>query len=205
MGFSIECRTFVRIANAALQPDEPDRTPPYPTLRSVRLESYHGRQIVIASNRLVMAIEHLSDNGSQIDEAINVSLDLVGPCAEAAKSDGVLTVNQVAANYAVATISTGYFHAGNAMVEGAYPDWRALIPKSVPKKPIGSIAIHAPGLVALAKSAPSGHLVFPTSFDASQPIFVTDNDDPDFVGAFLALDHRDQSEIEPASIPEWLK
>ena len=136
---------------------------------------------------------------------LHVPLDLVGPCNDAAKSDGILTINVVGKDYAVATISTGYFHPGNAMmVAGDFPDWRKLIPESFPKKPIGSIAIHAPALVALANAAPSAHLIFPQTFDASQPIVVTDMHDPDFIGFFLALDHRDQSAIEPVSIPSWL-
>lgn len=156
----------------------------------------------IATNRLCLAVEYLGRVQAD-DEAVNVSLDLVAPCVEGAKFDGTLTV-MVNAGWAVATTSAGYFHPGNAAVAGEWPKWRSMIPRELPKKPSGAIAFVASELELLARAAPTGDIVLPTTYDAEHPIIVRDLNDPDWLGVFLSIDHRRQS-FKPATVPEWIK
>jgi hypothetical protein len=201
MTFIIPADVFARLSVAALRsgPDEEIKSP-IDMLRSVRVEHRNGKRLVVASNHKILVCELIDKNVAEPDGSVNITLDLINPCNLAMANDGRLEINIVSESWAVATITTGYFYPGNAMVIGQYPEWRGLIPET-PKKAVGSIVFNPDDLALMARAAPSGRIVLPRLFDDSQPIICRDTVDPNWLGVFLSKSDG----IEPATVPEWIK
>lgn len=201
MIFTIPCHVFVRASRAALQPKDPDGTPPYPGVRSVRIEHYEGVSMAIATNRHIASFERIG-NTDQPNGGINVSLDLVKPCERFIDTDMNLMITQ-SPGWSVAQIGVDYFHPANAEVYDKFPDWRLWVPEPA-KTTTGALGFDAEAMQLLADITPTGCFVLPRNYDASKPIVVRDWKDDSWFGIFLSLEHKNQS-FKPAVIPDWFK
>lgn len=202
MKFLIPCRTFARLAKAALPDDREDGAQPYAGIRGVRIEHQGGKALAIATNRDFLVCEYIGET-TEPDGMINISAKLATICERFAETDHNLLVTK-APGWSVAQIGVEYFHPENAEIGPEFPDWRKLVPTEKVAKSSGAIAFDPSILQFMAEVTPSGHFVLPTLFDAEQAIIVRDLKDDHWFGLFLSLEHRNQS-FKPASVPGWFQ
>jgi len=202
MKFLIPCRTFARIAKAALPANREDGAQPYAGIRGVRIEHQGGKAVAVATNRDFLVCEFIGET-TEPDGMINISINLAAICEKYAETDHNLIVTK-APGWSVAQIGVEYFHPDNAEISPEFPDWRKLVPTEKVAKSNGAIAIDAGALRLMAEIAPTGFFVLPTLFDAEKPIIVRDTLDDHWFGLFLSLEHRNQT-FKPASVPGWFQ
>lgn len=207
MQVSIPCATFVRIATAAfLSDDKPAANISYDVEpgRAVRLEVKAGNLIAIATNFRILAAE-LIGTSDEPDGSVAVTIDplLISACISATAAEDAMLNVVLSAGWAVASLSTGYFYPGNALVAGDLPrDWRTLF-QTLPEKRNGAMAFDADMISRLGSASPSGLIVFPKIIDGSGSVIVNDVIDPDWIGIFMSARDDDDAPCKPAIIKGW--
>ena len=199
--FSVPCDVIARLARVlAVESSEPTEW-----FRSIRIDN----GVAVATNRIVMAVEHIGDNPGIVHIVADPAL--IAQCASEAPYKSVLTVtvNEML-RYAVAKTTLGYVHPANCAVWSDLPNefdrWRSIV--ELARIPLtatrGAMYWNAENIANLAASSPSGRLVFEEFFDTGgmRPTIVRDVNDYEWFGVFQPF-ARGESHA-PATLPSWM-
>lgn len=202
MEFSIPCATFVRLAKAAMQPDETDSKGRI-FFRCVRLEHRHGMTLALATNGRILSIEKIGDT-EQPDGTLCVTLnsELMKHVVAEAEFDSVLSLNyDPPSNYAIAMTTFGYMYPDNASILDEWPDWRLYLP-TTPTKLAGTVVFNE-DTVRLMGTAPNGMIALPKIVNSDHAIILRDPLDANWFGLIMSVDKLEGIQIPPATIPDF--
>lgn len=197
MEYTIPCAVVARFANV-LKIKPPEATEWSDT---IRIEN----GFAIASNRRILAVENIG--GSQGIIHLIADPVLVAQCANEATFDSMLHITaEPALKHAVCVTTMGYKHPRNCVLwsnsENYLDGWRGVLPIEQPKKPNGGMFWHGEMIADLARSSPSGRVIFAEIIDVTKPTVIRDTIDPDWFGVFLP----DQAQkYDAARLPEWVR
>jgi hypothetical protein len=209
MKFDIKCATFVRLASICnfFEPTTPEEL--RKELRTVRLEAANGKIFAIATNQKIAAaelvgFEHTGQNG-----VAHVVLDpaIINQCKAESFMDGYLTINTIPEiATAMANTTSGWSFQGNPCYwfdETILDEWRTWAPDNVAKKSENIMAWNLYHVQALLESSPTGKVYFPKYIDASEPIILRDQGDPNWVGLFIPQKSKTEPQKVAAELPDW--
>lgn len=213
MLFKVPGAVFSRIAqvahNAAF--DGPEDARPY--LAGVRIERDDSmRLFVVATNAKVMAVEYLDFNADGPPGAVTVNAAVMLKLIRGALNTVVITDGAIWLEDEAGTPLE--FADPSAIMPGFYPDWRKIVPKGERTKGHGIMSYRGHNIDRLAKSSPSGILVFPDWINEGGPIIVRAVPDdlknnehfPNWFGMFIGMLQYGTVKPPPAAvIPDWLK
>lgn len=214
MQVTLPCEVYARLASVALT-IKPTENRAY--LRSIYLERSKGNLIAVVTNVNVAAIENLGP--CTFPDGINhcaVAVDqaIIDQCNIEKAFGGVMTFTiNTALGYTSANSGLGWKFQGNAHVtlpkKCELTQWRTWFPDTEPTEQYGALFSGLSRLEILARSAPTGMVVFPKIIDARVPVVLNDVNDERWIGMFLpsSLD-TETGEITVYSIgakyPGWL-
>lgn len=188
-----------------------DATQPY--LKSLYVERAHGRLLALATNRKLLAVELVDAKSQGPDESCFVAFDpkLIAQAEAEMPFASRIDFNVMRPlGMTLAQTMYGYTHPGNV---GVFPtvetdgriwsyEWRTWFPDVLPSESYGQMEWHCSHIAALAKSAPSGEIVFPTFIDTRVPCVMRDIADPNWCGLFFP--HLDTNKRPPPlRLPKW--
>lgn len=203
MEITISCEVFARLANLA-------KLNQNGYLRSIWLENNNGKVIAVATDRKIMAVEFLGEVAG-VDFSMNAVVDdaLVSQC-EIEKSIGskITFSHNPTLNYTTATTTLGYTFPGNASViasdENMIARWRSCLPDKIPAISTGGMFTKMERLAILAKTAPSGVVIFPEIIDVDVPVIVNDVHDPNWFGVFISKPEGVETP-DAVTLPGWAR
>jgi len=194
MKFELSCEQYSRLYPAALQIDEKSAIANRDFMRSIRLEHKNGKSLMVATCGSILACECLGET-DEPDCAINLKLDekLRRQCVAEIQFDSKLHITfDLASGWIAAQTTLGYSHTANLNTGFDWEfenidDWRQIVAVGTkPRKSSGAIAVEADWLIRLTETSPSKSIVFPERFDTQQALIITDLNDPNWFGLFLA-------------------
>lgn len=205
----VPCEAFARLSRVATA-FEAERDPDY--FNSVYFEAHNGNLIAVSTNIKFAAIE-LIGKTDHPNGAINIACNpaLVEQCENEAKFKGQMTIAYVDfLKHATVKTTFGYTTTENVAVfsdiDHAMTRWRSWLPEKMPTGNDSPMFVDAVNLAVLAKSSPSGCILFPEF--TSSVVVVRDAYADNWIGAFLGsgtlTDGRSAKEI-PVTLPEWVK
>ena len=210
MKFTIPCEVFARLATVATSLVA-DRDSDY--FRSVYLENKSGKSFAITTNIKFASIEYLGET-KESDGSINIDCHdaILAQCEVERGLKGVLHIDYMPElRFASVKSTFGFTHSQNAAVftatdNPAFERWRNWLPDKLPCGSDSPMFVDAEQLHALAKSSPSGAILFPQF--TSKVVVVRDAYSDNWIGAFLGSgtlqDGRILKEI-PVRMPDWVK
>lgn len=204
MEFSINADIFLRLSHAALQPDE-THSKYDNVLRAVRIEYRDGVGVAIATCGQILVAECLDECGENGEINVVINSHLLEIAAAERNASGRLIITQAPGWSVARGIETNRMCPVNAELVGEWPDWRDLVPKELPSKFNASFMLEAGLLARMARTSPSGVILFPKFADKEQPIVLRDKIDPNWFG-LIFIDKDGCVDMPPvATIPEWVK
>ena len=208
MIYTIPCDTFRRLA-VVTGNTKPNETSEF--FNSIYIEHKDGDAIAVASNMWICAAEYIGRT-TQPNGFINVAIteQLVKQCDVEAPFASKFEITHVAMLNIATLKSTFGFSVSDVLFKSStvnwLKDWRSIVPKAMPRKSKGTLKIVAEQTTQLARSAPSGRIIFPEFIDVDQVVVVRDSIDPNWVAFFKPdLSNRNPPKITEASIPEWIR
>ena len=209
MKFTINSATFCRMASIPAF-FEPGTDPEIQQqLSCVRLENNKGKVIAIATNQKIAAIEYLGTT-NESDGSVHVTIDpvLINQLKKEIPFNSFIEVVFVP-EILTASVKTmlGFSYQGNASVgipdQSILKNWRTWFP--VPSKNSkGAMYWNVDHINVLAKSSPSGKIIFPENINTDIPIIIRDVEFAQWVGCFMAKVSPIEQPPIPATIPEWM-
>lgn len=211
--FTLNCATFVRMASIieGYEPTEIDRA----ELMSVAVLFRGGKVFAAASNSKIFAVEFIGTIDAP-DDIVRIIPDakLVEQCRTETAFNSVLTVEtNDMLKFATAKTSLGYNHPTNAALWDCHPgdkiDYLLNMMRGFKtvKKSKNAMHWYADGLRGLFNAAPSGRVLFPEHFDASEAVILRDPVDPNWCGLFLPTirdSDKPSMTMDAATLPDWI-
>jgi len=186
MLINVSCETFARLAEVARTATDPR----YPWLKSVAFHRKNGQLVAIASNASFCAIELIGkQDGPEAFLLVPITENLVRQCVMEKEFNGMIAINYDEAHSFASLVTTfGFTPPGNV---GIFPvehiplkDWRSWLPREIGKNSTGCVFIDVDGFNALARSSPSGCLVFPRYMDVEKAVPIADITAKNWLGLF---------------------
>lgn len=211
VSLSIPCEVYSRLATLALSVAQTENRN---YLRSIYVERRNGKLIAVVTNVKTAAIENLGvQPGDDCSVAIVADEKIIAQC-NIEKNFGAalnIVVNDML-KYTAIKSTFGASYEQNCYVDlpqkCEFKLWRQWLPDALPVSPYGAMFSNLEMLSTLARTSPTGRVVFPAIIDARVPVVVRDVDDDRWLGVFVpnSLD-METGEITyhaGAKFPEWL-
>lgn len=214
MQFSIPCATFVRLGSAVLSAQPAEVAPAY--YRSIYLEHKNGKTFALITNIKFSAIELIgSTNEPDGNICIKCDPEYIDQCRKEIQYGGMVNIVYVDA-LKFATLKTTYGFAPSGNVAVAEPpnvspscrtnNWRNWFPDAMPTTSRGCMYMHADTVNTLAKSSPSGHIVFPAHINVERPVIVRDLENANWAGLFMPSPAETNAHASiVAQYPDWVR
>lgn len=212
MNFEIPCDVYARLSAIPLNipTDEINEN-----LRSICIERKNGSVYAITSDRKIAAIEYIGP--SQEPDGfthVAVAAALVEAAIKESAFDGkfhlvandMLKFTSLKSSFGFQpTSNVGIYH--NGPKDEAFTNWRDWPPALPVRKSRGAMFWTGNLIATLAKTAPSGTVIFPEFIDVNEPVILRDPTDDSWCGLFMGVARENDQRIvsAPAKLPDWFK
>lgn len=202
MKFNIKCETLLRLSSVTsyfepnMRPDVKEK------INTIRLQNISGKCTAVVTNEIIAVVEFLNFT-DQPDGYVDLILsnELIQQCETENSFGSKIHINSTP-DLAITTLSTdlGWQFKGNAshwFDESPLDKWKNWFPEPSGET-TGVMQWDAYQVETLAKSSPSGQVVFPEFIDLEKPVILRDIKSSNWVGSFMPT-----GDSKPAKLPDW--